>query len=192
VRARIATIEVLVDNRGIDAPSTVTIDDAGMPSGRTSFPVDPGSHHVRVTAKDARWEQRVQLADGEKRTLRVSMALEQRKSAVPTQRLVGYVLGGAGMVSMAIGGVFGAKAYSDSHDLDAICGTGRNQCPSSARSEMDRLKTEALVADLTVGGGAALFLAGAVVVLTAPAPKKEEPRLYFAPMGLGWQIGGRF
>ena len=34
--------------------------------------------------------------------------------------------------------------------------------------------------------------AAPVVVLTAPAPKKEEPRIYFAPMGLGAQLGGRF
>ena len=91
-------------------------------------------HDVRVTARDARWEQTVQLADGEKKTLRVSIALEQRAPPVTTQKLVGYVMGGAGMVSMAVGGFFGAKALGDSHDLDAVCGTGANArkfCPAS-------------------------------------------------------------
>jgi hypothetical protein len=193
VRARIATIEIVVDARGTGATPSIMIDDLGMPSGRSAFPVDPGSHAVRVTAKDARWEQHVQVTDGEKRTLRVSLGLEQRAAPVPTQRIVGYVLGGAGMLSMAVGGVFGAKAYGDSHDLDSICGVNRrDQCPDYAKPTMDRLKTEALVADLALGGGAALFAAGVVVVLTAPAPKREEPRLYFAPMGAGAVVGGRF
>ncbi len=196
VRARIATLEIVIDARGIAVTPTILIDEAGMPMGRTTFPVDPGSHRVRVTAKDGRWEQAVQLADGEKKTVRVAMGLEQRTPPVTTQRLVGYVLGGAGLLSMAVGGIFGAKALGDSHDLDAAClGTGANArkfCPDSTRPTIDRLKTESLIADLTLGGGAALFVAGAVVILTAPAPKKEEPRLYFAPMGLGAQIGGKF
>lgn len=195
VRARVATVEVAVDARGIATPTVITIDDSATPSGRTQFPVDPGSHRVVVTARDARWEQSVQLADGEKKTLRVAMALEQKPAPITTQRLVGYVLGGAGMLSMAVGGIFGAKALGDSHDLDAACGTGANArkfCPSDQQTTIDRLKTESLIADLTVGGGAALFIAGAVVVLTAPAPKREEPRIYFAPMGLGAKIGGRF
>jgi len=192
VRARIATIDVVVDARGIAATPVIVIDDAGQPAGRTSFPVDPGSHRVRVTAKDGRWEQTVQLADGEKKTVRVAMGLEQRPAPLPTQKIVGYILGGAGMLSMAVGGIFGAKAVGDSHDLDAACGPTRKSCPGNQSSKIDSLKTESLISDLTVGGGAALFVAGAVVVLTAPAPKREEPRLYFAPMGLGAQVGGRF
>ncbi len=192
VRARIATLEIVIDARGITATPTILIDDLGVPLGKTTFPVDPGSHRVRVTARDGRWEQAVQLADGEKKTVRVAMGLEQRVPPVTTQRLVGYILGGAGIVSMAVGGIFGAKAVGDSHDLNDACGTTRKFCPTDQQSKIDRLKTESLIADLTIGGGAALFVAGAVVILTSPVPKKEEPRLYFAPMGLGAQVGGKF
>lgn len=193
VRARIATLEIVIDARGIAVTPTILIDEAGMPMGRTTFPVDPGSHRVRVTAKDGRWEQAVQLADGEKKTVRVAMGLEQRTPPVTTQRLVGYVMSGAGIVSMAVGGVVGAKALGDSHDLDAVCGINtRKFCPADQTSKINAVKTESLVSDLTLGIGAAVFVAGAVIILTSPTPKKEEPRLYFAPMGLGAQVGGRF
>ena len=193
VKARIATLEIAIEIRGAGATPIVTVDDAPAPAaGAHTFAVDPGAHRVRVSARDAVWEQTVQLVDGEKRVVRVALSTMQAKAPLPPQRLVGYVLGGVGIASMAVGGVFGANAVSDQHALRDQCGADGHACPSGTQSQISALRTKALVADLAIGGGAAVFFAGAVVVLTAPTPKREEPRLFIAPMGLGAQLGGKF
>lgn len=193
VKARIATLEIAVEIRGADATPIVTVDDAPAPAGGArTFAVDPGAHRVRVSARDAVWEQTVQLVDGEKRVVRVAISTIQAKAPLPPQRLVGYILGGVGIASMAVGGVFGANAVSDQHALRDQCGADGHACPPGTQSQISALRTKALVADLAIGGGAAVFIAGAVVVLTAPTPKREEPRLFIAPMGLGAQLGGKF
>ena len=193
VKARIATLEIAIELRGVDATPIATVDDVPAPAaGAHTFAVDPGAHRIRVSARDAVWEQTVQLVDGEKRVVRVALSTVQARAPLPPQRLVGYVLGGVGIASMAVGGVFGANAVSDQHALRDQCGADGHSCPPGSESRIGALRTKALVADLTIGGGAAVFIAGAVVVLTAAAPKREEPRLFIAPMGMGAQLGGRF
>jgi hypothetical protein len=193
VKARIATLAITIDDRGIDATPIVTVDDARAPSGDARlFALDPGTHRVRVSARDAVWEQSVSLVDGEKRVIRVALTSVQAKAPLPPQRLVGYILGGVGIASMAVGGYFGATAVSDQHALRNDCGPEGHFCPQGSDARISALRTKALVADLTIGGGAAVFIAGAIVVLTAPTPKREEPRVFIAPMGMGAQLGGRF
>lgn len=200
VKARIASLEVIVDLRGIGATPIITVDDdpakAKGSALDATFAVDPGAHRVRVAANDAIWEQTIQMKDGESRVVRVALGAEQKKSAIPPQRLVGYILGGVGIATMAVGGYFGATAVSDQHSLRDACPLGPKNCPVSAGPQIDSLRTKALVADLTIGGGAAVFVAAAILVLTAPPPKKEEPRVYITPVGFrggaGASIGGRF
>lgn len=87
------------------------------------------------------------------------------------QRIAGVVLGTAGLASLVVGGVFGARAKSQ-HD-DAVARCPSSPCPDLDGVELNEAaKTSALVTDITVGAGLALVGAGIVVWLTAP---REEP-----------------
>jgi hypothetical protein len=105
---------------------------------------------------------------------------------------VGYVVGGLGIGAMVVGGFFGLKALSISRELDGSCGADRSACPAESAGRLDKLKTDALVADLTLGAGAVLFAGGAVLVLTDKGRRGENPRWRFVPTGTGAAVMGRF
>jgi serine/threonine-protein kinase len=88
------------------------------------------------------------------------------------RRTAALILGGAGVVSLGVGAVFGFRAKSQ-HD-DAI-----ERCPASPCGDPEGVslnqsaQTSALVANITIGAGIAAASAGAILWLTAPraAPK---------------------
>ncbi len=192
VRARIALLTVIVDARGASVLPVVQVDDKPLAPGRSSVLVDPGEHRVRVIAGKSEWEQKVEVEEASRHTLRLALRAQPSPATSRPQRAVGMVLGGLGIASMAIGGLFGWSASSTSSDLGDVCGTDRKQCPADRQQDIDRLRSRALIADLTLGGGAALFAAGAIVLLTEPPVKKEEPKFEVFPVALGMGVRGAF
>jgi len=199
VRARIAKLFVAIDDGGLSGDRRIEVDGhtvdmltASVDPNDYRFRIDPGKHRLRVGLGAASWDDTVQLGDGESRTVRVSFR-EQRGAVVrSSQRLVGFVLGGAGMLTMAVGAALGVAAVHGSHDLLGPCGQDRQHCPPSEQGAIDTVRSEALASDFTLGGGAALFLAGALVVLTAPPPHREAPRIEVVPWGAGMKVQGAF
>jgi hypothetical protein len=53
------------------------------------------------------------------------------------------------------------------------------------------VQTDALVSDVTVGAGAALFIGGGIVLLTEPA-RREQSRVKLVPFGLGARLSVSF
>jgi tetratricopeptide (TPR) repeat protein len=192
VRSRIAFLTVAVDARGVDVQPDVRVDDQTLPMVEGPVPIDPGAHVVRVRARDATWERKVTLQEGQSETVRVAIGVHMPPRPARTQRTVGYVLGGIGLASLAAGAYFGASASTLARHLERVCGTDRKQCPADRKDDIDRLKTHAVAADITLGAGAALFAAGAIVALTEPAPKQEEPRVVLFPVGFGAALHGWF
>jgi len=192
-RARIARLDVVLDANGVTGTASIEVDGHVVPS--SDVEVDPGKHHVHVALGDASWEDVVTLGDGESRTVRVVLRAEPGAVSTSPQRLVGFILGGAGMVAMAVGGGLGYAAVRGSHDLLGPCGQNRQHCPQDQQGAVDSVRTEALGSDLTLGGGAAVFLAGAIVVLTAPPSRREAPRVQVVPWvgaGTGATLQGVF
>lgn len=187
VRARIATLRVDVAGEG----AVVTLDDGVIRAGEP-LPVDPGAHSVSVRAGDATWESNVTLGDGEVRTLAVSVVSRHGVPETPAQRKVGYVLGGVGLAAVVVGAVVGVTALATASSLGNTCGADRSQCPSSAQSDIDSLRMRSLLADLSLGGGAALVIAGAVVTLTSPPAKEPPARLEILPTAGGMVLRGVF
>jgi len=179
VRARIARLAVVVDTSGVTGAPSIEVD--GRADTSSELAVDPGKHHVRVFLGDASWEDVVKLGDGELRTVRVALHAEPGAVVTSSQRLVGFVLGGVGIAAMAVGAGYGVLAVQRSHDLLGPCGQDRQTCPPSEQTTIDHIRSDAVVADVAVGGGAALFIAGAVVVLSAPTPRREGPRVQITP-----------
>lgn len=192
LRARIGKLRVEVDTRRLAVVPTIWVDMKPLPEGVRSVEVDPGEHVVRVDARDDRWEATVEAEEGTERVVRVALGEVQRPPPARTQRTVGLVIGGVGLAALAIGGYFGYSASSTSNDLDGVCGASRKACPPDRQDDIDRVKTHAQVADFTLGAGATLLAAGAIVVLTEKEPEREAPRIEFYSAGLGGGLRGSF
>jgi hypothetical protein len=114
------------------------------------------------------------------------------------QRVAGWVLGGAGLVSIGAGSFFGIEALNKSRDAKSQCPTTTTCTPVAVEENQDA-KTAALVSDVTVGLGLAAVTAGIVLIVTAPsgnapaaapAPDAESTsRLRVAP-AIGPHVAG--
>jgi len=105
-------------------------------------------------------------------------AAETTAPAVPpstptagSKRLPAYVVGGLGLASLAVGGVFGIRAITQMNDSDKEC--PKDVCSQRGVDLANRAKTSALIADITIGAG----LVGVAVAtyLFVRSPKATEP-----------------
>ncbi len=219
-RARIKKLEkglpklTILVTEGVDGLH-VQID--GHPLGAaglgTAFPIDPGSHQIVVSAPGYEtWSTSLTVAAGSGTdTLNVP---ELKKSAATapaptrtapkdeggtepedgssTQRTVGYVVGGAGIVAIAAGSYFGLKAKSQTNDADKHC--DGKLCDPTGLAGHDDARRSALFSTIGFGVGIAAVGAGVVLVLTAkPNAERAAWVLPFAQdHGGGVAAGGRF
>ncbi len=170
-----------------------------------SLPVDPGSHRVVVSAPDHTDKSfDVTLAEGEHKDLEVSMGSAIVHPVAPPPapppppkrsplRTVGFIVGGAGLASAAVGAIFGGLALSDNGKSNAQC-TGSVCASQDAVTLHERAKTEALVADITIFGGAALVATGVVLFLVSRPKPNEGLRVAPAigPASAGVALSGVF
>jgi hypothetical protein len=129
-------------------------------------------------------DQQVMIKEGEKNQV-VSVVLGASPAAAPGPaglpatvpetapatssplRTVGWVLGGAGMVGLGVGAVFGLVAMSDknaAHCVDNLCDPGK----------ASGIKSAALVSDIGWIAGGVLLATGAGLVLFAPSGHAES------------------
>jgi hypothetical protein len=179
VRRRIAALRVAVGSEGADVPAAIEIDGAPVQTRGLEIPLDPGEHHVAVRAGAAVWERTVMLDDGEKRTLDVPLEADPAPAPRRTQRTIGLALGGLGVASIAAGVGLGVAALGISRRLDLACGADRARCPPSAQGDIARVGAFSTGADGALGGGAALAVAGAVLLVMETRPEAQEPRVRF-------------
>lgn len=103
----------------------------------------------------------------------------QASGSVGAGRLISYVLGAAGVVAVAAGGVALASSWGAYNDAkDKGCGTALY-----CSSEAGKVNTRNTLAKVLFVGGAALGVAGVTVFLLSPAGDDRG-------MALGWR--GRF
>lgn len=89
--------------------------------------------------------------------------------ATKRQSLLGYAVGGAGLVAIGVGTVFGMSASSLRSDAEGDCvNNGADVlCPASARDSLSDADSRALVADIAWGLGLAAVGVGVYLVLDA-------------------------
>ncbi len=192
VKARIAGLGVEVGPKEAASDARAELDDRLIDTAGET-PVDPGRRQLRVSAKGARWEQPIDIDEGEHRVVRLSVLAEPSRPPPQTQRRVGYALVGGGLVVAAAGVVaFGIPALGIAQSLEPVCGSTRKDCPAERQGDVDALNRNALLADLGVGIGAALGVAGAVVLLTSPKVVAEPPRFRVVPLPMGAAVTGGF
>lgn len=185
------------------------------------LPIDPGEHTIEVTARGKKpWSTAVRIAD-ESGTDRVDVPTLEDEPVVEasgvgdpmpdrplvaandgsTQRLIGVLVGGAGVVTgLAAGGVF-LLAHSEAGRRDEAYDNARRE-PANAEahnrageSHHRAAEDNQLIALGLAGGAAALVGVGAVIYFTAPKGNAEAaPKVapVLAPGYAGFAIGGAF
>jgi hypothetical protein len=119
-----------------------------------------------------------------------------------TQRTIGLIVGGVGIVGLGVGSFFGFQAMSKNKDAKDLCPRGNNLCDSAnAETLTSDARSAATISTITFGVGAAALVGGLVLFFTAPsAGGKEAPsasgKLRLSPLvgptlG-GVQLGGSF
>jgi hypothetical protein len=174
-----------------------------------AFPINPGRHSVTASAP-GRESVRLEfvLADGEKKKIDLVLPPEKVKDVPPTPtgpiataaptatnkdivtppgggsslRTAGVVVGSAGLVGLALGGVFLGLRQSTIDKLDAACGPDKQQCPPEllGTSQDGKLYTTLSMA-LLIGGG--VVAAGGVtffIVGSATKPKTGATASFMA------------
>jgi serine/threonine-protein kinase len=166
-----------------------------------AVPVDPGEHRVTARAPGYVESSQIVLVQGDAANATVviptlardtsapveaagAAAVGQAPGATPasdagtsgvgdTHRTVGLIVGGAGVVAIGIGAIFGFKAMSKNSDAKDIC--PNNQCTTEEGVRLtEEAKDAAVVANVLVIGGAAVAATGLVLYLTAPSGQERS------------------
>jgi len=159
--------------------------------------VDPGTHQLEATAPGReKWSAQVSTNGSQSSTITVP-ALKPAASSAPagakvattteastrgfvpppsdgpptarsTQKIVGGVAVGAGVVVTAIGAYFGGKALSTYRGAEC---DAANKCTQNGLNDQDRGISHGTTATIAVTGGVVAIAAGVVLWLTAPSPQ---------------------
>jgi hypothetical protein len=187
------TIEVPSD---VNEPGlSVSLD--GAPLGDAAWgvgmPVDPGAHQITASAPNKQsYEQAVQVENGST-TIKIPKLEASASGAAPppvavdqdvvkkpvtdesvsskSQRTVGFVIGGVGVVALGVGSYFGLHAMSKWSDRKDNCTNG---CTETAKKAGDDAKSAALISD--IGFGVGIIAAGVGTYLVLSAKPSVESR----------------
>jgi len=110
-----------------------------------------------------------------------------------TQRTLGLVVGGVGLVGIGFGTYFGLRAISKNSDAKELCDGAVCRDPRGV-DLTDEAREAATISNITFGVGLAALVGGSVLYLTAPSGRSSG--LHVSPKvgkGVGglW-LGGRF
>jgi hypothetical protein len=210
-----ASIPKLLIQRGAGADAAV-IELDGVALGASSVgvpvPLDPGPHSVNAKAPGYEaFSQTVTINENEQKTVDIELTAEPEPARAapagsnlqtvdlngkPNKKLIPYVIGGVGVVSLIGSGVLFGLRQSTLSDLENKCGPDRKSCPSSARGELDNLKLYNTTAQIALGVG--VVGVGTAVTLLILQKKQSPTTAGFvltpaAPNALaGASLNGRF
>jgi serine/threonine-protein kinase len=109
-------------------------------------------------------------------------------SSGKTQRVIGFVVGGAGLATVGIGTYFGIRSRGKLDDSKKFC--DGEECWDQAGVDLRHDAVQSQTTGWVLGGiGGALLIGGLVTVLTAPSPKTatgsaaSPPSLALGPGG---------
>ena len=194
---RIPSVTLLVEGAKA-SEVTVTLDGEPVLGALigASQPIDPKHHVAKATRGSETAEQAFDIAEGQKLSVSLKLgtgaaALVASATAVPvavaqpaaaggdqgadkssswwnTQRIIAVSLGGAGLVSGIVSGVFTGKALSKKSDSEAHCNGSACNDPVGVQDLADA-RAAGNVATITGIAGITLVGAGAVLFFTAPS-----------------------
>jgi hypothetical protein len=214
LRPRLSRLRIILSPEAKALPLTVKID--GVPAQAELFdagiPVDTGKRIVVASSSGYEDYPQTIAVDDEKMTLEMTVPPLKPKSAsadktppsnnaslddidrlaaAKSQRTLGFVVGGIGAASLAVGGVFGFLAVKASND--SKCAGCINGSPEldNAESAYKRARTFAWVSDIALLAGVAGLGAGALLIITAKGSNDTKPSVTALSVGPnGVAIGG--
>ncbi|HEU4410651.1 MAG TPA: hypothetical protein VFS43_35680 [Polyangiaceae bacterium] len=136
------------------------------------LPVDPGEHTLVAEAPGhVSFRVSPRVGPGGGPTVIDLPALAERRPAVAAagRPMLGYVVGGLGLVALGTGAVFGAMAFSSNQKAENACPSADECAPDVASDHRDRASTRAWVANVGVGVGLLGLAAGGYLFLTTPS-----------------------
>jgi serine/threonine-protein kinase len=186
----------------------------------TAVPVDPGEQRIEASAPGhVPWSSVVRVEPhGANARVTVPVLAAEAKPSEPapavaplpaapapihreddassrggTQRTIGLVVGGAGIVALGVGGFFGLEALSKNSDAETYCPNGGARCidPRGVTLTNDA-KSAATLANVFVIGGAALAAGGVLLYLTAPRDSARAVSVVTTGRDTVVTLGGAF
>jgi len=192
-----------------DAPATTVVTRDGQVMAAAALgvglPVDPGEHTL-VTHAPGRpeWTQTIMVGRGEKKRVFVevkpapmvsvsstAVPLPERDTGPSKQRVAVYVVGGLGVVGLALGGVMGGLTLGKKGVLQHNCGAavGRpadpGACNATGLDAASSASTLGLASTLGFAVGGAGVGTALVLFLTEPKSGRPTPTT-------GTETGGRW
>jgi tetratricopeptide (TPR) repeat protein len=159
----------------------------------TELPIDPGTNEIVASAPGYERERKtIAIEKRQHLTVALEPLIAARVEAPPPpywtgQRRLGAVVTTVGVAGAAVGAVFGVLALQKKSQSDAACPTwdGQLRCSTSGSNAMSTAQTDAWVADIGIGAGAAAIVLGGILFFTGGAATPPEKRA-----GWGWTVTG--
>ena len=131
------------------------------------MPVDPGEHRIEASRPGKQPWQTTVTVTAQPLTTAFIPALVDAAAPVPPpgeaapvwgpQRIAGLAVGGAGVIGLAVGTVFGVKTLQSTSSANAYCSATQPYCHAQGLALEHDAATYAKVSDATIAvGGAAV------------------------------------
>ena len=187
---------------------TITRDGETLESAElgVAIPVDPGSHVVEATAPGKqKFSQTVDVGkDADSKTVEIPALADGEGGAVAgggevsassgsdgsTQRTIGLVMGGVGIVGVGVGAFFGLSASSKWSDAKDECSDYPYNCGSKGVSLADDAKSAGTISTIGFIAGGVLLAGGAALYFTAGSGNDKAVAVGVGPGSL--RIKGTF
>lgn len=170
--------------------------EVGRAQWGSSIPIDPGKH-VIVASADGKepWQTEVNIVETVRSTKVVVPALKNAAAqpvaagggAAPastgsTQRTLGIIIGGAGIVGLGVGTVFGLRSMSK-HDDDLKYCDPNSSCDATGVNLRNEARDAGNISTVAFIAGGVLFAGGVALYLTAPRSSSSTSRA--SALGIG-------
>jgi serine/threonine-protein kinase len=104
-----------------------------------------------------------------------------------SRKVAALIVGGAGVVAVGVGGVFGLEAISKNSDSKAN-GCNGNVCNAAGFATRHDAQTDATISDVLMGVGAAALVGGVVLWIIAPSSIEERAQAGGNPSNVGLRL----
>jgi len=215
---RLSRLKIVVDREvpGLEIRRDGEV--VGKATWGLALPVDPGTHRIEVSAPGSKpWSERVEVAAGpSERAVTVpalgaadasppvttpaiaampaTVPTPQADNATPggTQKTIGLIVGGVGVVGLGVGAALGLGAKSKFDESKPHCDSAG--CDPEGLSIREDAVSKGNVATIVSGIGLVGLVGGAVLYFTAPSkPKPASSAGVMVHVGLGSvNVGGRW
>jgi hypothetical protein len=195
---RLSKLEIKIEAKNVPVGFDLRLNNVSIPRATwdTAIPVDPGRQKLEASAPGrVTWTGSVEVPDGpvmrsieipalvvktdpnpvssSQSTAGGSLTRDTASSPGSTQRMIGFVTAGLGVVGLGLGGFLGYRAYSQHQDSLAQCRVDDpNACTPDGKTLRDDAQGTAMGSTIALAAGGALTVGGLVLVLTA----RSEPR----------------